>query len=255
MGDRAAMEAFAAATLEMSRRARQRKFYEVFPEETVYAPDGSVAVTGEGENAVPLWSRHLYPRQMEFFEASSRYRELAFQAANRVGKTVAGVFAQTNWLTGDYRPWWPGRRFEGPVKIWAAGKSNETTRDMLQMALLGPVVGSGPNKGVEGTGMVPGRLIGKISWKSGVSDLVDTVKIRHVSGMWSSLSFKSYEQGRGAFEGTAVHVVHLDEEPDMDVYGECITRTATTGGLIMLTYTPLLGISNTVKQFMPQAAA
>ncbi len=38
----------------------------------------------------------------------------------------------------------------------------------------------------------------------------------------------------------------------MDVYGECLIRTATTGGIIMLTFTPLEGMSNVVLQFMPK---
>ena len=43
----------------------------------------------------------------------------------------------------------------------------------------------------------------------------------------------------------------LDEEPPLDVYGECLIRTATTNGIIMLTFTPLSGMSNVVLQFMP----
>ena len=37
----------------------------------------------------------------------------------------------------------------------------------------------------------------------------------------------------------------------MDVYGECLIRTATTNGIIMLTFTPLSGMSEVVLQFMP----
>ena len=44
--------------------------------------------------------------------------------------------------------------------------------------------------------------------------------------------------------------IWLDEAPPMDVYGECLIRTATTNGIIMLTFTPLLGMSEVVLQFM-----
>ncbi len=37
----------------------------------------------------------------------------------------------------------------------------------------------------------------------------------------------------------------------MDVYGECLIRTATTNGIVMLTFTPLAGMSAVVLQFMP----
>jgi phage terminase large subunit-like protein len=104
-------------------------------------------------------------------------------------------------------------------------------------------------KVLAGTGMVPGHLIGRVTWKRGVEDLTDTVKVRHVSGGWSTLGMKSYEQGRGSFEGTAQHVIWLDEEAPADCYGECLIRTMTTGGIILLTFTPLTGLSETVLQF------
>ena len=93
--------------------------------------------------------------------------------------------------------------------------------------------------------------LGKPTWKQGVPDLVDTVPVRHQGGGWSTLGMKSYQQGRGSFEGTEQHVIWLDEEPPMDVYGECLIRTMTTNGIIMLTFTPLSGMSNVVLQFMP----
>ena len=37
----------------------------------------------------------------------------------------------------------------------------------------------------------------------------------------------------------------------MDVYGECLIRTASTNGIIMLTFTPLLGMSEVVMSFLP----
>jgi phage terminase large subunit-like protein len=37
----------------------------------------------------------------------------------------------------------------------------------------------------------------------------------------------------------------------MDVYNEQAIRTATTKGIIMLTFTPLCGLSEVVQQFLP----
>jgi len=202
------------------------------------------------------YRRELYAKHMEFLEASAKYREICAMAANRIGKTFGmGGYAITCHLTGLYPKWWPGRRFVSPVRAWAAGKTNETTRDIVQTVLLGDIGFEGQRKFVDGSGLVPRNLIdrtaGGLSWKQGVADLVDTVKIRHVSGGWSKLGLKSYQQGRGAFEGTAQHVIWLDEEAPMDVYGECLVRTATTNGIIMLTYTPLSGLSDVVLQFLP----
>lgn len=168
------------------------------------------------------------------------------------GKTRLGAYETTAHLTGQYPHWWHGKRFSGPIRAWAAGKTNETTRDIVQKELLGDIVFSGGRKGFSGTGMIPGDRIGAVTWKQGVADLADVIKIKHVSGGWSSLGLKSYQQGRGAFEGTAQHLIWPDEEPPLDVYGEMLIRTATTNGIVMLTFTPLGGISETVRQFMPR---
>lgn len=173
-------------------------------------------------------------------------------AGNRIGKTEgAGGYETTLHLTGEYPDWWEGRRFDRPVKWWAAGKTNETTRDIVQAKLFGPIDYSSGRKGVGGTGLAPGAAIGDITWKQGVADLIDTIKVRHKSGGWSILGLKSYQQGRGAFEGTEQDGVWLDEEPPIDIYGECLIRTATTDGLVILTFTPLEGMSQTVMSFLP----
>lgn len=172
-------------------------------------------------------------------------------AANRVGKTEGvGGYETTLHLTGEYPAWWPGRRFTHPVEWWAAGKTNETTRDIVQTKLFGRVEGSGPTKRFAGTGLVPGDSIGEISWRGGFPDLADTVQIKHRSGAWSTLGLKSYQQGRGSFEGTEKDGVWLDEEPPLDIYTECLIRTMTTGGLILVTFTPLEGMSEVVMSFL-----
>lgn len=219
---------------EKERRTARRRLFTYYPD------------TG------PL-RRELYPRHLEFFRAGADYRERCFMAANRIGKTEgAGGYETALHLTGEYPDWWDGKRFDRPVKWWAAGKTNETTRDIVQAKLFGPIAFEGQRKTVAGTGLIPGNNIGAITWKQGVSDLIDTVKVRHKSGGWSVLGLKSYQQGRGSFEGTEQDGIWLDEEPPADIYGECLIRTATTDGLVMLTFTPLEGLSATVMSFLPQ---
>lgn len=200
--------------------------------------------------------RELYRKHLEFFKAGASYRERCFMAGNRVGKTVAGSYEITCHLTGEYPDWWVGRVFRTPIRAWAAGKTNETTRDIIQNELLGQITFEGQRKVIDGTGIVPHHLIGtepgQMSWKAGVADLVDTIRVRHKTGGWSELGLKSYQQGRGSFEGTARHVIWFDEEPPLDVYGEALIRTATTKGLIMLTFTPLEGMSDVVQSFLPK---
>jgi len=199
--------------------------------------------------------RGLYAKHLEFFRAGAAYRERCAMAANRVGKTEGmGGYETALHLTGRYPAWWEGRRFEHPVQFWAAGKTNETTRDIVQRKLFGPARGAGQEKCFEGTGLIYGDSIGKISWKQGVPDLADTILIKHVSGGWSELGLKSYQQGRGGFEGTERHGVWLDEEPPLEIYSECLIRTATTNGIVYITFTPLEGTTGTVLMFLEPEA-
>lgn len=241
--------ALATAMQEALRRQRMTLFDRMYPEEDQPAPPSMHDSFPEGV----IYARHRYPKHMEFFEAGADYLERCAMAANRVGKTFGmGGYETACHLTGLYPSWWVGKRFTRPIRAWAAGKTNETTRDIVQKTLLGDIAGSGSHKGFDGTGVIPGRTLGKFTWKSGVADLADTIKVRHVSGGWSALGLKSYQQGRSSFEGTAQHVIWLDEEPPMDVYGECLIRLATTRGILLLTFTPIEGMSEVVMQYMPK---
>ena len=131
--------------------------------------------------------------------------------------------------------------------------TNETTRDIVQACLLGPVAYDGLRKVLQGTGMVPGNLIGRVTWKRGVDDLTDTVKVWHASGGWSTLGMKSYEQGRGCSKAPANTSSGWMRKCPMDVYGECLIRLMTTQGVLLLTFTPLEGMTETVWQFQLSA--
>ena len=88
--------------------------------------------------------RENYPKHMGFFEAGARHNERLFLGGNRVGKSEGvGAYECVLHLTGKYPAWWRGRRFSHPVAVWAAGKDAKTTRDIVQLALLG----SGPQFG------------------------------------------------------------------------------------------------------------
>ena len=192
--------------------------------------------------------RKLYPKQLQFFAAGAEHRTRAFLAANRVGKSDAGAFEATLHLTGEYPHWWVGHRFDGPVNVWAAGDTAKTVRDILQEKLLG-------RPGALGTGMIPAHLIDHTSAKQGIADAVESVWVRHRSGGLSVLGLKSFDQRREAFQGTAQHLIWLDEEPPEDILTESILRTARTndfpGGLVMLTFTPLQGVTPLVLSFLP----
>lgn len=227
---------------EKARRQSWKLFSSLYPDEDRLNADGTVT-----------HARRKYQKHLEFFRAGASFRERCILAANRVGKTLGcGGYELAAHLTGLYPDWWEGRRFKRPIRAWAGGKTNETTRDIVQATMLGEIAHEGQRKVVSGTGLIAGNLLGQPTWKQGVADLVDTIKIKHVTGNHSLLGLKSYQQGRGSFEGTAQHVIWLDEEPPMDIYGECLIRTATVDGLIMLTFTPLEGLSEVVMSFLSE---
>ena len=189
--------------------------------------------------------RDLYRAHMAFFNAGAEHRERLILAGNRVGKTVAGAFETTLHATGEYPDWWQGKRFTSPTNIVVAGDTAQTVRDVIQMELLGAV-------NDHGTGMIPKNRIKKTRPKAGnISDAVESIYVEHVSGGVSSITLKSYAEGRISFQGTARHVVWLDEEPPFTVYEECLLRTMTTNGIVMLTFTPLKGMSDVVLAFLP----
>jgi phage terminase large subunit-like protein len=222
-----------AARKELARRREnakaQRKIDSYYPDEGPYR-------------------RELYAKHLAFFAAGKEHKERAAIAANRVGKTegVLGYEGALH-LTGQYPDWWDGRRWDRPINALFGGDTGTTTRDILVNKMLGP-----PN--ARGTGLIPGKTLGKIRPAQGIPDHVDFCLVRHVSGGFSILQFRSYDQGREAWQGTERDLIGLDEEPPMDVYVEALTRTLTTGGMLMATFTPLNGMTDVVLQFMPHLA-
>jgi phage terminase large subunit-like protein len=184
-----------------------------------------------------------YPKQAEFHAAGSASRERLFLAGNQLGKTLAGAAELSGHLTGVHPTWWKGRRWDRPIVAWAAGVTAESTRDNPQRLLLG-------RPGRWGSGTIPAAAIATVSRASGVRDLVDTLRVRHVSGGESILSFKFYEKGREKWQGETLDLVWFDEEPSLDIYTEGLTRTNATGGMVYLTCTPLLGMTEVVDRFL-----
>jgi len=165
------------------------------------------------------------------------------RAGNQLGKTYSGAAEMAYHLTGEYPDWWEGRRWDKPVKAWAGGKDTVSVRDSLQQLLLGPAE-------ARGTGMVPKAAIEQIFPARGIPGGVDTAVIRHVSGGASRLTFKSYDQGRERWQAATLDLVWLDEEPDEAIYTEALSRTNATGGMLYMTFTPLLGMSEVVRRFL-----
>ncbi len=236
---------------EIESRRAQRLFFSIYPDEDT-PWDGPALMNGLVEPGQILYAREKYSKHIEWLDAGKDYRERCAMMANRVGKTFSlGGYETACHLTGLYPEWWRGRRFDRPISAWAAGDTYETTRDIIQLTLLGEVGMKNGRKAMDGRGVIPGYLLGRNTWRSGVQDLIDTILIKHASGGNSFLGLKSYDQGRKKFQGTGRHVIWFDEEPPANVYNEALIRTATLHGIVMVTFTPLQGMSEVVLSFMP----
>lgn len=186
-----------------------------------------------------------YPKQQDVFAATAKpgIREVGVVAANQVGKSYLACAFTAIITTGQYPSWWVGRRWDGPIEGWVAGTTSQTTRDTVQKLLLG-----NPNE--LGTGLIPGRSIVDIKKSPhGVPDSIETVTIRHEpTGRYSRLAFKSFDQGVDRWSGATLDYIHADEEIPEDVHSEALTRLNVRSGLLLMTFTPLKGLSAVVTR-------
>lgn len=202
------------------------------------------------ETIFPLEGKYCldkYQKQKRFFSAGAIHSQRLLAGGNRVGKSMAGAYEMACHLTGIYPKWWEGRRFLNPVKAWACGISWTQVQEVMQEILLGPLEDLG-------SGMIPkDKILGSPKMKAGTAGSVLKFRVQHVSGGVSELMFKTYEQGREEYQGTKKDIIWLDEEPrDPGIYEECLMRLMddTTPGILMITFTPLLGITKMVSGFL-----
>lgn len=154
--------------------------------------------------------------------------------------------------TGRYPDWWDGATFSRAPLLWAGSVTGESTRDNPQRILVGPPA-------VEedwGTGFLPKDAIIGRDRAMGVPNLLDNVQVRwggggDVQASTAIIAFKAYEKGREKWQGPTVDGVWFDEEPPLDIYTEGLTRTnnGQLGQFAIITFTPLLGMSDVVMLF------
>jgi len=208
--------------------------------------DAELAELEESRKVNQLAYYEPYPKQMEFHAAGAKYQERLLSAGNQLGKTLSGSFEVAAHLTGEYPEWWPGRTWGRPIRAWVGGESSTVVRDTTQKLLLGDITAGIENLG---TGAIPADRIIGYTLHRGVSEGIDTAKIRHKSGGVSIIKFKSYEQLRSKWQGDTIDLLWCDEEPPADLYSEGLARFTATNGMAMMTFTPLKGMSTVVKRF------
>ena len=194
-----------------------------------------------------------YAKQRDFHAAGATHSERLFMAGNQLGKTIAGGAEWAMHLTGRYPDWWQGATFDKPPILWASGVTGESTRDNPQRVLIGP-----PTREEDwGTGMIPKDALADWNRAMGIPNLMDNATVRWGGGgsttEYSTVSFKAYEKGRAKWQGPTIDGVWFDEERPLEIYTEGLTRTnnGQRGQFsIMITFTPLLGMSDVVSLFL-----
>jgi phage terminase large subunit-like protein len=175
----------------------------------------------------------------------------AMQCGNQCGKTYSTCMEDAFHATGLYPDWFEGTRFTKPVVMIVAGKTNDTTKNILQIELFGDPV----DEHKFGTGTVPKDCIGNITRKAGVPNAYSEVLVKHhdkngIFDGWSKVFLLSYEMKEKAFMGYRADVCHGDEEPPQEIWSQFLRATLSTNGICYLSYTPEEGITEVVHGFM-----
>ena len=188
-----------------------------------------------------------FEHQLRFFKTGGSERR-GILAANRIGKTVSTCFETAYHLTGLYPAWWPesAKRFEKPITVMVAGEGWQQVAMVLQNELLG-------TQDVKireniGTGAIPRNCIKLETMRSDGANCLG-VEVRHKSGGYSYLVFANYTQEVRQMQGFKLNLAVFDEQPPDDFFSEIVTRTATTQGQVLCSFTPLKGLNGLVSKF------
>ena len=200
-----------------------------------------------------LSSFQPYDRQREFYRAGYCFNERCLMAGNQVGKTLSAAMEAGYHLTGKYPDDWEGIRFEKAPIIWVCGETGEVIRDTSQKYLVGRP-GELEDEDSDYTGIIPKRKIIDSKKAQNSNGLLDYLIVDHVSGKKSYAYFKAYAKGRQKFQGETIDWIWFDEEPPANIYSEGLTRTnnGQHGRHGVLTFTPLLGMSDIVFKFLQE---
>jgi len=185
-----------------------------------------------------------YPTQRKACQGFKPY--VALFGANQAGKSLTAAHRMCWDLTGIYPDWYEGPRTHRAPQCWVVGETNETTRDSCQKLLFG---GDYLKPGYGG--LIPPDLIeGKPSMRHNIPGAFDTVRVKHISGGTSYVTFKSYVMGREALQAWTGDRMWVDEEPPFDCFAELQMRLVARKGLMIIAFTPLKGKSKVIDMLL-----
>jgi phage terminase large subunit-like protein len=161
-----------------------------------------------------------HPKQEVFHSKVAKNR--LFLGGNRSGKSTAGVIEDLWWATGTH----PYRETpEPPVRIRVIGVDFPNGVEKILLP--------------EFQRWVPVTALVGDSWEKAYSKKHKRLDFKNDS----FIEFMSSDQDLDKFAGTSRHLIHFDEEPPADIWNENKARTIDTAGEMILTMTPLLGLT------------
>lgn len=169
---------------------------------------------------------------------------------NQSGKTTVGV-GITSRLIRREGPIYRRLRnpHQRPLKIWVAPQTLEKFKSNWERKLLHDAFA-----GVEVDYTQSPFPV--FRWHDAVTlKLAEGKSAEDAAALRNELWCKSHDQGFLAFESDVVDLVLFDEEPkDRRLYTSAKQRGATVNGVVVFTFTPLLGMSWTYTEFYQPAA-
>lgn len=155
--------------------------------------------------------------------------------ANRSGKTLAGC-RETSWVFEENHPWWkrPARWRDNPIQIIIAGRTRDQVVDIIWSTMK--------------------LFLDPASYKEHWSSS-SLHKVTHKNGnVITFVSHHSIDEAREKVQGYEAHYVWVDEMPKNDEFiEELMTRTNTTGGYFLGTFTPK-NKNERIRQMVDSAA-
>lgn len=192
----------------------------------------------EKEEFLRYWNQDPDKRHIKQIAAMRTDRRLkGIFGGNRSGKTAFGGAEVTlkllgplaepyvqDWLEED-KEWWY-KQFEkaDPIMAWCGTVNWDVHRDVTQPEILR---------------WIPKPLLAKSTLINRKKDVLDYIALPN----GSKLTFKSYDSGREAFQGSSLDHLWLDEEPEQAIWREAKQRVMDRKGTITLTMTPLKGLT------------
>ena len=181
-----------------------------------------------------------YDWQKDYFNSIGTNTVVGLIAGNRVGKSEAAAAYVACAATGHWPDWYTGYRFENkPLNIYVCGSTAQQLREAMQFKLFGTQDRN--NEEEIGTGFVPRDSI--VRFGKGRDGSMGSIWVKHVSGRNSRIEMLQYTQQDSAFQGSAVDLAVIDEEPGEKFFQQILKRIAVAPhsgkpGYVITAFTP-----------------